>query len=170
MQYPRGLQVIFINTSTPLGRLVCRQHGIAHAAGRNDRKAQPGPGVGHVVKHQPAQQRGKGNLCVQIGGEHRGRRPLIGPYEHEVVIVDAERARLSAPETAEITAVPAATAVTSPVVAFTGLCMLISVNVIVVVFKQTTATVTTSEQVAQAPADEFSYTVATIYDFENNQP
>ena len=57
-----------------------------------------------------------------------------------------------------------------PVVAYSGLCMLIIVNVIVVVSKQTSATVTTSEQVAQTPPDEFSYTVATIYDFENNQP
>ena len=49
-----------------------------------------------------------------------------------------------------------------PAVAFTGLC-------IVFVFNSPSATVTATDQVAQSPADEFSYTVSTIYDFDNAQ-
>lgn len=58
-----------------------------------------------------------------------------------------------------------------PAVAFAGLCMIILINVTVVMFNGTTTdSNTVTEQVAQAPADEFSYTVATIYDTENTQP
>lgn len=57
-----------------------------------------------------------------------------------------------------------------PAVAFTGLCMVLLVNAIVIVAnKSSTATITT-EQVAQNTTDEFSYTVATIYDADNTQP
>lgn len=58
-----------------------------------------------------------------------------------------------------------------PAVAFTGLFMLILINLMVVVFNKPSAAATTAaEQPAQTPADEFSYTVTTIYDIENNQP
>ncbi len=60
--------------------------------------------------------------------------------------------------------------VTRPAVAFTGLCMIILVNAMVFMFNGTSNKELTTEQVAQGPADEFSYTVATIYDFENTQP
>jgi len=57
-----------------------------------------------------------------------------------------------------------------PAVAFTGLCMILLINVLVVMFSKTAVPAAATEQVAQTPADEFSYTVATIYDFENTQP
>ena len=58
-----------------------------------------------------------------------------------------------------------------PAVAFAGLCLIILINITVVTFKGTTASqAEATEQVAQSPADEFSYTVATIYDNENTQP
>jgi hypothetical protein len=57
-----------------------------------------------------------------------------------------------------------------PAVAFTGLCMLLLINVMVVVLNKPSETATVAEQSAQTPADEFSYTVATIYDNENTQP
>jgi len=57
-----------------------------------------------------------------------------------------------------------------PAVAFMGLCMLILINVSVVLFNKPSDTVAVTEQTAQTQADEFSYTVATIYDNENNQP
>jgi len=58
-----------------------------------------------------------------------------------------------------------------PAVAFTGLCMLILINLTVVVFNnRSEASVASAEQAAQTQSDEFSYTVATIYDIENNQP
>ena len=57
-----------------------------------------------------------------------------------------------------------------PAVAFTGICIILLINIMVVVFNKTTLPVTATEQVTQTQADEFSYTVATIYDFENTQP
>lgn len=58
-----------------------------------------------------------------------------------------------------------------PVVAFAGLCLIILINISVVMFNGTaTNPAEATEQVAQSPADEFSYTVATIYDNENTQP
>ena len=57
-----------------------------------------------------------------------------------------------------------------PAVAFTGLCMIILINVMVIMLSKLTTTEVVTEQVAQTAADEFSYTVATIYDFENVQP
>ena len=57
-----------------------------------------------------------------------------------------------------------------PAVAFAGLCMIILINVMVVMFNGSLNSGTVTEQVAQTPADEFSYTVATIYDNENTQP
>jgi len=57
-----------------------------------------------------------------------------------------------------------------PAVAFTGLCMLLLINVMVVVLNKPSDTATVAEQSAQTQSDEFSYTVATIYDNENTQP
>ena len=57
-----------------------------------------------------------------------------------------------------------------PAVAFTGICIILLINVMAVIFNKTSLPVTATEQVAQTQADEFSYTVATIYDFENTQP
>lgn len=57
-----------------------------------------------------------------------------------------------------------------PAVAFSGLCMIILINLAVLLFNQPSNTGTSTEQVAQSPTDEFSYSVATIYDTENTQP
>lgn len=57
-----------------------------------------------------------------------------------------------------------------PAVAFTGLCMILLINAMVILYNKTSGTVTVTEQVGQNPADEFSYTVAPIYDIENPQP
>lgn len=57
-----------------------------------------------------------------------------------------------------------------PAVAFAGLCMIIAINAMVIMFNRPSGSATVSEQPAQAQTDEFSYTVATIYDFENTQP
>ena len=57
-----------------------------------------------------------------------------------------------------------------PAVAFSGLCMIILINLAVVLFNRPANPGAATEQVAQSPTDEFSYTVATIYDTENTQP
>lgn len=57
-----------------------------------------------------------------------------------------------------------------PAVAFTGLCMILLVNILVIMLNKPVTTEAVTEQVVQTSADEFSYTVATIYDFENAQP
>ena len=57
-----------------------------------------------------------------------------------------------------------------PAVAFTGLFMVILFNAVVIMSNKSTDSVNTSEQTAQTQTDEFSYTVATIYDTENTQP
>ncbi len=57
-----------------------------------------------------------------------------------------------------------------PAVAFTGLCMILLINVIVFMYNNSSTPAVINEQAIQTPADEFSYTVATIYDFENSQP
>ncbi len=60
--------------------------------------------------------------------------------------------------------------ITRPAVAFTGLCMILLINGIVILTNKTSNDVTATEQVVQNSTDEFSYTVATIYDNENTQP
>lgn len=60
--------------------------------------------------------------------------------------------------------------VTRPAVAFTGLCMVLLVNVIVIASNKSSVPAMATEQVTQNTTDEFSYTVATIYDTDNNQP
>lgn len=57
-----------------------------------------------------------------------------------------------------------------PAVAFSGLCLIILINTLVVVFNKQSNTVANAEQVVHNTTDEFPYTVATIYDFENVQP
>jgi len=57
-----------------------------------------------------------------------------------------------------------------PAVAFTGLCMVLLVNAIVIMYNKSSEPAYIGEQTAQATTDEFSYTVATIYDTENTQP
>ena len=60
--------------------------------------------------------------------------------------------------------------ITRPAVAFTGLCMVLLVNAIVIVSNKSTTPTVAAEQMAQNTTDEFSYTVATIYDTDNTQP
>lgn len=60
--------------------------------------------------------------------------------------------------------------ITRPAVAFTGLCMILLINVMVIMFNKSSASIEATEQVAQNSTDEFSYTVASIYDIENTQP
>ena len=54
-----------------------------------------------------------------------------------------------------------------PAVAFTGLCMIVLLNIMVVMYNKTPDSTTVADQTAQAQADEFSYTAATIYDNDN---
>lgn len=60
--------------------------------------------------------------------------------------------------------------ISRPAVAFAGLCLVLFINAMVIVLNDPSDQGTVSEQTVQAPTDEFSYTVATIYDFENTQP
>lgn len=60
--------------------------------------------------------------------------------------------------------------ISRPAVAFAGLCLIVLVNAAVIVSKNSSTQTTVTEQTAQSSTDEFSYTVATIYDFDNNQP
>ncbi len=60
--------------------------------------------------------------------------------------------------------------VTRPAVAFTGLCLILLVNAMVIISNKTSTPLTATDQVAQNSTDEFSYTVATIYDNYNNTP
>ena len=57
--------------------------------------------------------------------------------------------------------------ISRPAVAFTGLCVIVLLNVMVVMFNKTSESTTVAEQTVQTQADEFSYTVATIYDNDN---
>jgi hypothetical protein len=57
-----------------------------------------------------------------------------------------------------------------PAVAFTGLCLIVLINVMVMMNNNTASTVNVTDQVTQNSTDEFSSTVATIYDIENTQP
>ncbi len=60
--------------------------------------------------------------------------------------------------------------ITRPAVAFTGLCLIVLINVMVMMNNNSVSTINAAEQVAQNSTDEFSSTVATIYDIENTQP
>jgi len=59
--------------------------------------------------------------------------------------------------------------ISRPAVAFTGLCLIVLINVMVMMNNNSVSTVNNTE-VAQNSTDEFSSTVATIYDIENTQP
>ena len=51
-----------------------------------------------------------------------------------------------------------------------GLAMLMLINLTAVVFYATEPSASISEQNIQASTDEFSYTIASIYDNENSEP
>lgn len=51
--------------------------------------------------------------------------------------------------------------ISRPAVAFTGLCMIVLLNLMVVMFNKA------PDSAAQTQADEFSYTATTIYDIDN---
>ena len=57
--------------------------------------------------------------------------------------------------------------ITRPAVAFTGLCMIIIINIMVVMYNKTPESAPVTDQTAQAQADEFSFTAVTIYDNDN---
>ncbi|MEO7306076.1 MAG: hypothetical protein ABIR78_04060 [Ferruginibacter sp.] len=57
-----------------------------------------------------------------------------------------------------------------PAVAFTGLCLIVLINVIVMMNNDSVNTGNATDQLALNSTDEFSSTVATIYDIENTQP
>lgn len=59
--------------------------------------------------------------------------------------------------------------ITRPAVAFTGLCMIVLLNVLVVMNNKTSDPANFAEQTAQSQADELSYTASTIYDIDNTQ-
>jgi hypothetical protein len=60
--------------------------------------------------------------------------------------------------------------ITRPAVAFAGLCILLLINITVILSNKASNEVSPTDQVTQNSTDEFSYTVATIYDNENTQP
>ncbi len=60
--------------------------------------------------------------------------------------------------------------ITRPAVAFTGLCLIVLINVLVMMKTDFLDTGNTADQVAVNSVDEFYSTVATIYDLENVQP
>lgn len=58
-----------------------------------------------------------------------------------------------------------------PLVAFSGLAILILINATVIFFNRPASGTVATEQTVQENIDEFSYTaVSTIYDFENSEP
>ena len=57
-----------------------------------------------------------------------------------------------------------------PVVVVAGLCMIITTNALVIVFNNSNTTNNSTATEQQATPDEFSNTVATLYDIENNDP
>ncbi len=57
-----------------------------------------------------------------------------------------------------------------PSIAIPGLVILLLINIMVILFNKAHPFTTTTEQSAQATADEFSFSVATIYDTENTEP
>lgn len=60
--------------------------------------------------------------------------------------------------------------ITRPAVAFTGLCLIVLVNVFVVMNNKTPEPNIIAEQTSQNQADELYYTAVTIYDIDNTQP
>ncbi len=60
--------------------------------------------------------------------------------------------------------------ITRPAVAFIGLCLIVLINVMVMLNNNDISTGNAADPVAYNSTDEFSSTVATIYDIENTQP
>jgi hypothetical protein len=56
-----------------------------------------------------------------------------------------------------------------PAVVVAGLCLVIGINVITITVNRSVSSVNTVAEQQAAP-DEFSNTVATLYDIENNEP
>lgn len=59
--------------------------------------------------------------------------------------------------------------ISRPAVAFTGLCLVVLLNILVIMNNKT-ADNTNSDLIVQNTTDEFSFSTTTIYDLENNQP
>lgn len=57
-----------------------------------------------------------------------------------------------------------------PAVVIPGLALLVIVNALAIAYNRTDDFTTGNEQAMQQTNDEFSYTVATIYDIENTEP
>ena len=64
----------------------------------------------------------------------------------------------------------AALLIGKPSFAIPGLAMLMLINLTAVIFYATEPSTSISEQNIQASTDEFSYTIASIYDNENSEP
>ena len=60
--------------------------------------------------------------------------------------------------------------ITRPVVAFTGICLVVLINSAVIFYNKVITQPANTDVVVQNTADEFSYTVSGIYDIENTQP
>jgi hypothetical protein len=59
--------------------------------------------------------------------------------------------------------------ISRPAVAFTGICLMLLINVLVITYNKTSDN-TASEMIVQNTTDEFTYTTTSIYDLENTQP
>lgn len=60
--------------------------------------------------------------------------------------------------------------ITRPAVAFGCLSLIVMINAMVIFYSKTTTAVATADMAVQNTGDEFSYTVATIYDNDNIAP
>jgi len=59
--------------------------------------------------------------------------------------------------------------ISRPAIAFTGICLVLLLNVLVIAYNKTSDN-TPSEMIVQNSADEFTYTPTAIYDLENTLP
>lgn len=59
--------------------------------------------------------------------------------------------------------------ISRPAVAFTGICLVVLLNTLVVVYNKISDK-NASDMMVQNTTDEYSYTSTSIYDLENNQP
>ena len=57
-----------------------------------------------------------------------------------------------------------------PAVAITGLCLVIGINMSIIAFNHSTPENNTAAEYSQPVTDDFSTTVATLYDTENTEP
>ena len=60
--------------------------------------------------------------------------------------------------------------ITRPAVALAVVCLVLIINATAIFYNKTETPVATADVAVQNTADEFSYTVAGIYDSENTQP